>query len=131
AASSHAPTTNSAHRCELTGRIINTPRDPTERPEFSPHAPDFPDSPSTSSGVQASACRSSRTSRQTPVRSHDADASDPMRMDPAPRELVIRSQHRDAAAFAALIDRHERTALSVAYGVLAPDASGAGDAAQE
>ena len=51
-------------------------------------------------------------------------------MEPTWEELVRRAQRKDAAAFARLIDRHERAALSVAYGVLG-DASAAGDAVQE
>ena len=51
-------------------------------------------------------------------------------MEPTWEEVVRRAQGRDASAFARLIDRHERAALSVAYGVLG-DASAAGDAVQE
>jgi RNA polymerase sigma factor (sigma-70 family) len=45
-------------------------------------------------------------------------------------EVVRRAQHRDAAAFAQLIGRHERAALSVAFGVLG-DANASGDVVQE
>jgi len=45
-------------------------------------------------------------------------------------EVVRRAQRKDAAAFAQLIGRHERAALSVAFGVLG-DATGAGDVVQE
>ena len=44
--------------------------------------------------------------------------------------LVRRAQARDAAAFAELIGRYERMALSIAYSVLG-EASAAGDATQE
>jgi RNA polymerase sigma factor (sigma-70 family) len=45
-------------------------------------------------------------------------------------EVVRRAQRKDAAAFAQLIGRHERAALSVAFGVLC-DASASGDVVQE
>jgi RNA polymerase sigma factor (sigma-70 family) len=45
-------------------------------------------------------------------------------------EVVRRAQRKDAAAFAQLIGRHERAALSVAFGVLS-DASACGDVVQE
>jgi len=45
-------------------------------------------------------------------------------------EVVRRAQRKDAAAFAQLIGRHERAALSVAFGVLG-DASASGDVVQE
>jgi RNA polymerase sigma-70 factor, ECF subfamily len=45
-------------------------------------------------------------------------------------DLVTRAKRRDAAAFAALIRRYERTALGIAYAHLG-DASRAGDAVQE
>ena len=45
-------------------------------------------------------------------------------------EVVRRAQRKDAAAFAQLIGRHERAALSVAFGVLS-DAGAAGDVVQE
>lgn len=51
-------------------------------------------------------------------------------MEPTWEEVVRRAQCRDASAFARLIDRHERAALSVAFGVLG-DSSSAGDAVQE
>ena len=51
-------------------------------------------------------------------------------MEPTWEEVVRRAQHKDASAFARLIDRHERAALSVAFGVLS-DANAAGDAVQE
>ena len=51
-------------------------------------------------------------------------------MEPSWEEVVARAQRKDASAFAMLIDRHERAALSVAYGVLG-DANAAGDAVQE
>lgn len=53
-----------------------------------------------------------------------------MRMDPTPRELVVRARQRDPKAFAALISFHERSALAIAYAILR-DASSAGDAVQE
>lgn len=46
------------------------------------------------------------------------------------QDLVLRAQQRDADAFAMLIDRYEKAALAVAYGVLR-DADLAGDAVQE
>ena len=57
-------------------------------------------------------------------------------MDPLPQDseaiitLVRRAQKRDADAFAALIRRFERVALSVAYGALG-DPHAAGDAVQD
>ena len=51
-------------------------------------------------------------------------------MEPSWEEVVRRAQRKDATAFARLIDRHERAALSVAFGVLG-DANSAGDAVQE
>ncbi|QOV88363.1 RNA polymerase sigma factor [Humisphaera borealis] len=57
-------------------------------------------------------------------------------MDPLPQDseaiitLVRRAQERDADAFAALIGRFERVALSVAYGTLG-DPHAAGDAVQD
>jgi RNA polymerase sigma factor (sigma-70 family) len=45
-------------------------------------------------------------------------------------EVVRRAQRKDAAAFAQLIGRHERAALSVAFGVLS-DATASGDVVQE
>jgi RNA polymerase sigma factor (sigma-70 family) len=45
-------------------------------------------------------------------------------------EVVRRAQRKDAAAFAQLIGRHERAALSVAFGVLC-DANSSGDVVQE
>jgi RNA polymerase sigma factor (sigma-70 family) len=45
-------------------------------------------------------------------------------------ELVRRAQGGDAQAFAALVQRYERTALSIAFAVLA-DGAAAGDCAQE
>ena len=45
-------------------------------------------------------------------------------------DVVRRAQRKDAAAFAQLIGRHERAALSVAFGVLS-DASASGDVVQE
>jgi RNA polymerase sigma-70 factor (ECF subfamily) len=45
-------------------------------------------------------------------------------------EVVRRAQRKDASAFTRLIERHERAALAVAFGVL-NDSSGAGDAVQE
>jgi RNA polymerase sigma-70 factor (ECF subfamily) len=51
-------------------------------------------------------------------------------MDQSLRELVVRAQRRDAAAFTRLIASHERAALAVAFGVL-NDPVAAGDAVQE
>ena len=51
-------------------------------------------------------------------------------MEVAWEEVVRRAQRRDAAAFAQLIGRHERAALSVAFGVLS-DATACGDVVQE
>ena len=51
-------------------------------------------------------------------------------MDQEVLELVTRARRRDHDAFAALIGRYERTALSVAYAQL-HDAHRAGDAVQE
>lgn len=51
-------------------------------------------------------------------------------MEPAWEEVVRRAQCKDATAFARLIDRHERAALSVAFGVLG-DSTASGDAVQE
>ena len=51
-------------------------------------------------------------------------------MEPSWEEVVRRAQRKDATAFARLIDRHERAALSVAFGVLG-DGNAAGDAVQE
>ena len=51
-------------------------------------------------------------------------------MEPTREEVVRRAQRGDAGAFALLIDRHERAALSVAFGVVG-DATAAGDAVQE
>lgn len=51
-------------------------------------------------------------------------------MEPNWEEVVRRAQRKDAAAFAQLIGRHERAALSVAFGVVG-DATGAGDVVQE
>ena len=51
-------------------------------------------------------------------------------MEPTWEEVVRRAQRRDAAAFAQLIERHERAALSVAFGVLG-DGNASGDAVQE
>jgi RNA polymerase sigma-70 factor (ECF subfamily) len=48
----------------------------------------------------------------------------------AVEELVVRARGGDAEAFAELIGRYERSALSVAYGLLG-DAHRAGDAVQE
>jgi RNA polymerase sigma-70 factor (ECF subfamily) len=45
-------------------------------------------------------------------------------------DVVRRAQRKDAAAFAQLIGRHERAALSVAFGVLG-DANSSGDVVQE
>src|SRR5258708_27114580 len=53
-----------------------------------------------------------------------------MRVDDELPALVKRSQRRDAAAFALLIRRCEKVALSIAYAQLG-DANGAGDAVQE
>jgi RNA polymerase sigma factor (sigma-70 family) len=51
-------------------------------------------------------------------------------LEPTWEEVVRRAQRRDAAAFAMLIERHERAALSVAFGVLG-DGNASGDAVQE
>jgi RNA polymerase sigma-70 factor (ECF subfamily) len=51
-------------------------------------------------------------------------------LEPTWEEVVRRAQRKDAAAFALLIERHERAALSVAFGVLT-DSGAAGDAVQE
>jgi RNA polymerase sigma factor (sigma-70 family) len=51
-------------------------------------------------------------------------------LEPTWEEVVRRAQRKDAAAFALLIGRHERAALSVAFGVLS-DSGAAGDAVQE
>ena len=51
-------------------------------------------------------------------------------MEPTWEEVVRRAQRKDATAFARLIDRHERAALSVAFGVLG-DSTASGDAVQE
>jgi RNA polymerase sigma-70 factor (ECF subfamily) len=51
-------------------------------------------------------------------------------MDQSLRELVVRAQRRDAAAFSRLIASHERAALAVAFAVLG-DPTAAGDAVQE
>ena len=51
-------------------------------------------------------------------------------MDATWEEVVRRAQRKDASAFARLIDRHERAALSVAFGVLG-DGNSAGDAVQD
>lgn len=51
-------------------------------------------------------------------------------MDQELVKLVTRARRRDAAAFASLIERYERTALAVAYGQV-QDAHRAGDAVQE
>jgi RNA polymerase sigma factor (sigma-70 family) len=51
-------------------------------------------------------------------------------LEPTWEEVVRRAQLKDAAAFARLIERHERAALAVAFGVLG-DANAAGDAVQE
>jgi RNA polymerase sigma-70 factor (ECF subfamily) len=51
-------------------------------------------------------------------------------MDQSLRELVVRAQRRDAAAFTRLIASHERAALAVAFAVLG-DPTAAGDAVQE
>lgn len=51
-------------------------------------------------------------------------------MEPTWEEVVRRAQRKDAVAFARLIERHERAALSVAFGVLG-DGNAAGDAVQE
>ncbi|HZN65625.1 MAG TPA: sigma-70 family RNA polymerase sigma factor [Tepidisphaeraceae bacterium] len=51
-------------------------------------------------------------------------------MEPTWEEVVRRAQRRDAAAFARLIARHERTALALAYGLLA-DPNSAGDVVQD
>ena len=51
-------------------------------------------------------------------------------MEPTWEEVVRRAQRRDAEAFARLIARHERTALALAYGLLA-DPNAAGDVVQE
>ena len=51
-------------------------------------------------------------------------------MEPSWEEVVRRAQRRDASAFARLIGRHERAALSVAFGVLG-DSTSSGDAVQE
>lgn len=52
------------------------------------------------------------------------------RVDDELSALVMRSKHRDAAAFTLLIRRCERAALSIAYAQLG-DATAAGDAVQE
>jgi RNA polymerase sigma factor (sigma-70 family) len=51
-------------------------------------------------------------------------------LEPSWEEVVRRAQRRDASAFARLIGRHERAALSVAFGVLG-DSTSSGDAVQE
>jgi RNA polymerase sigma-70 factor (ECF subfamily) len=51
-------------------------------------------------------------------------------LDPEVQELVTRARQQDADAFAALIERYERSALAVAYAHL-HDAHRAGDAVQE
>jgi RNA polymerase sigma-70 factor, ECF subfamily len=51
-------------------------------------------------------------------------------LEPSWEEVVRRAQRKDAAAFAQLIGRHERAALSVAFGVLG-DANSSGDVVQE
>jgi RNA polymerase sigma-70 factor, ECF subfamily len=52
------------------------------------------------------------------------------RVDQEVLRLVMRARRHDAAAFTALIERYERTALSVAYAQV-HDAHRAGDAVQE
>ncbi|HXE55412.1 MAG TPA: sigma-70 family RNA polymerase sigma factor [Tepidisphaeraceae bacterium] len=51
-------------------------------------------------------------------------------MDQPGKELVERARRKDAGAFASLISRYERVALSVAYGVVG-DAAAAGDVTQD
>lgn len=51
-------------------------------------------------------------------------------MDGSPHDLVLQARSGNSSAFAELIRRYERTALSVAYGCVA-DASTAGDVTQE
>ena len=51
-------------------------------------------------------------------------------MEAPGKDLVERSQRRDAAAFTQLIRTYERVALSIAFGVLG-DAAAAGDVVQE
>lgn len=51
-------------------------------------------------------------------------------MEGSPHDLVLQAKRGDASAFAELIRRFERTALSVAYGCVS-DASTAGDVTQE
>ena len=51
-------------------------------------------------------------------------------MEESPHDLVLQARGGDTTAFAELIRRYERTALSVAYGCVG-DASTAGDVAQE
>src|SRR4051812_11730540 len=61
-------------------------------------------------------------------------AAEPREVEPgqsvSTEELVIRARQKDADAFAALIGRYERVALSVAYGVLG-NSDAASDAVQE
>lgn len=51
-------------------------------------------------------------------------------MDESPQELVLQARRGDSAAFARLIERYERTALTVAYGCVS-DAATASDVTQE
>jgi RNA polymerase sigma-70 factor, ECF subfamily len=53
-----------------------------------------------------------------------------VRLEESPQELVLLARSGDSAAFATLIDRYERTALSVAYGCVR-DAATASDLTQE